>query len=228
MFSVSHYNANGLSRRGFTLIELLVVVAIISILAAMLLPALQQAREKARQIKCMSNLKQIGIAMMFYIQEQDGYLPFTESGSERWIKATGLYQYLDLKLADETSGNPSIVTCPTSAGLLSVPSSVSWCLTYGYNCKLLGPSCTAIKESQVKNPSQFIISADGYRFVGGDAGWSLTSTTRRPGHFEDGRLTHSGGANILFVDGHVKWFEDGDISTDDTSPTWLPYPGCPN
>lgn len=62
-------------RKGFTLIELLVVVAIIAILAAMLLPALSRARERARSAVCMSNLKQLGLALLQYTEDYNGYLP---------------------------------------------------------------------------------------------------------------------------------------------------------
>src|SRR5512132_453119 len=62
-------------RRGFTLIELLVVIAIIAILAAILFPVFAQAREKARQATCSSNLNQIGKAMLMYTQDYDEVLP---------------------------------------------------------------------------------------------------------------------------------------------------------
>jgi prepilin-type N-terminal cleavage/methylation domain-containing protein len=63
-------------RRGFTLIELLVVIAIIAILAAMLLPALEQARESARQATCLAQMKQISLGVVMYVDQYDGMMPF--------------------------------------------------------------------------------------------------------------------------------------------------------
>jgi prepilin-type N-terminal cleavage/methylation domain-containing protein/prepilin-type processing-associated H-X9-DG protein len=89
------------NRRGFTLIELLVVIAIIAILAAILFPVFAKAREKARQITCASNEKQIGLGLLQYIQDNDETMPLTYEGptnitwrqtTQPYIKSQGIFR----------------------------------------------------------------------------------------------------------------------------------------
>src|SRR5690242_18281565 len=81
--------ANAVKRSAFTLIELLVVIAIIAILAAILFPVFAQAREKARQTSCISNMKQIGTGLYMYVQDYDEMLPGNDTNAEGYNLALG-------------------------------------------------------------------------------------------------------------------------------------------
>src|SRR5688572_20280773 len=114
-------------RKGFTLIELLVVIAIIAILAAILFPVFAQAREKARQASCMSNLRQIGLAMMQYTQDSDDTLfPWLQFGGS-WLNfwdgrvefAAGPPKFEPGQgLLQPYMKNTQIQDCPTAAGVV--------------------------------------------------------------------------------------------------------------
>jgi prepilin-type N-terminal cleavage/methylation domain-containing protein len=113
-------NVKAVRRYGFTLIELLVVIAIIAVLAAILFPVFAQAREKARQTTCLSNLKQQGSAVMMYSQDYDetaplffaDHRPYEKSNPPTW---GGVYYWYLLIMP--YAKNIAIFRCPSANGL---------------------------------------------------------------------------------------------------------------
>jgi prepilin-type N-terminal cleavage/methylation domain-containing protein/prepilin-type processing-associated H-X9-DG protein len=157
----------GRTGRAFTLIELLVVIAIIGILAGMLLPALNRAREKGRSAVCVSNLHQITIAIRLYTDDNAGYMPTPSYGTGvddsgdpigPWPKL--LAKYMPRRTPIGVNPPPNrVFTCP-SAGSGSFPGFQSQDINLTYSCTgaMLGPKegtacCTSLTAAQPRTES---------------------------------------------------------------------------
>ena len=200
--------------RGFTLIELLVVIAIIALLAAMLLPALSQAREKARQIKCVSTLKQLGLAWQMYLQDNDDWFPSTGDFQAGWGSAKWYVTLAPYVAGTWNSKYVPYFCCPARSAERNVPigygyytKSSSYHSNYSFNSYLFDEDSGEehYKLSQVRGPSQLIILIDG------NNGSIWDATTHLLDLSEGGRIAyiHNKVANALFVDGHVEGINKG-------------------
>jgi prepilin-type N-terminal cleavage/methylation domain-containing protein/prepilin-type processing-associated H-X9-DG protein len=199
-------------RKGFTLIELLVVIAIIAILAAILFPVFARAREKARQTSCLSNAKQITLAVMQYTQDYDECLPFYQNEpngitNRMWYQV--IYPYIM---------NEQVLRCPSSP---SITVGYGWnidCIGYGSSS---GVRLPPVSLATLKYPSTTLLFADkggstaGYyrpsRWIGNPSTYGYLYDT-----YEPQMKVHNGGPNVGFADGHAKWM-DGEyvLMTDD-------------
>ncbi len=178
--------------RGFTLIELLVVIAIIAILAAILFPVFAQAREKARQSGCLSNVKQMALAALQYAQDYDETLPVAIGGLPDW----SLF-WTTVELLHPYVNSTQITRCPSdpvgSVNLSSFPGLGRY--SYVWNRAAFAYMVPGMPAGTVRTLADIPSPADTTCFFDGNmVGMALWATAR-----------HNDGVNVSFFDGHARW-----------------------
>jgi prepilin-type N-terminal cleavage/methylation domain-containing protein/prepilin-type processing-associated H-X9-DG protein len=221
--------------RGFTLIELLVVIAIIAILAGMLLPALAKAKEKGRKTYCFNNLKQMGLAMHMYAEDNNGRIP--RGNSPFWWQC--YIPYLGGSRATRDQYNRvKVYTCPSYPNKKQVMCYVVNAWQFSSPRDMTGTEITGTQPiSRFQMPTDTIYFADNENGPGrpvftattipsddslndvwqpSHLPYPSTSPTARPS--SERRVAaarHNKGSNLLFFDGHSGYKDARQIKVDD-------------
>jgi len=220
---------------GFTLIELLVVVAIISLLAAILFPVFARARENARRASCMSNLKQMGLAVMQYAQDNDEHYPsnsmssgvtppdgrYWTGGSTTWYWPQIIYPYSkSVQLfycpssPDGSATNPAYHNYGANVSVLNTPSDGTLPLSLA---AVVAPATTymLMDSGSFRLTSTWVLglSSTNYYLPGSGASGSVCTSSNAISQSDCETGRHFGGVNMAFADGHVKWLKSSVVVT---------------
>jgi prepilin-type N-terminal cleavage/methylation domain-containing protein/prepilin-type processing-associated H-X9-DG protein len=222
--------------KGFTLIELLVVIAIIAILAAILFPVFAKVREKARQTSCLSNMKQLGLGMMQYAQDNDETISAPTSDGTNNCSGACAYGSWAGKLLPYVQST-AVFACPDDPTSVSGTQSV---VSYAEN-DLLGfasyshntPALAVLSADNAPSLTVMLCEVQGARVdfknlpestspltagqklnFRGNSGFTTLVTGPLPGpsRFTDAAV-HTGGSNFCALDGHAKWLSPGKVSS---------------
>lgn len=181
------------SRSAFTLVELLAVIAIIGVLIGMLVAVVSHVRESARRSTCVSNLRQLGSAVLLYVQDNRGHLPLaSENATQRgWDYFLGSTGHIAAARVGGRWVSP-VFGCPASRAA----SGNDLLTTYGMNGTLTGSSVPVL-FGRIEQPSATLLMADGTPLTDGTFNVAFWQSANKPA------AAHGASANLLYADGHV-------------------------